>query len=48
MIRLLDPVPSIKVKLGLVVVGSVAVTVVALLLGTRAGLPGRVTVPVGR
>ncbi|HVM27236.1 MAG TPA: ATP-binding protein [Mycobacteriales bacterium] len=47
MIRLLDPVPSIKVKLGLVVVGSVAVTVAAVVLGTGAGLPGRVTVPLG-
>jgi two-component system sensor histidine kinase BaeS len=45
--RLLDPVPSIKAKLGLVVVGSVGVTVTAVLLGTRAGLPGRVTVPLG-
>jgi signal transduction histidine kinase len=46
-IRLLDPVPSIKVKLGLVVVGSVAVTLAAVLLGMRAGLPGRVTAPLG-
>ena len=43
--RLLDPVPSIKVKLGLVVVGSVTVTVAALALGIQAGLRGRVTVP---
>jgi two-component system sensor histidine kinase BaeS len=45
--RLLDPVPSIKAKLGLVVVGSVAVTLAAVLLGTRAGLELSATVPLG-
>lgn len=47
MIRLLDPVPSIKVKLGLVVVGSTAVTVGAVALGLRAGLAPYWTVPLG-
>ena len=38
--RPLDFVRSLKLKLGLVIVAAVAVTVVALRLGDRAGLPG--------
>jgi signal transduction histidine kinase len=38
--RPLDPLTSIKAKLGLVIVAAVLVTVVTLSLGFRAGLPG--------
>ena len=44
--RPLDPLWSIKVKLGAVIVGAVTVTVVALFSGFRAGLHPVVTVPV--
>mgnify|MGYP006176466081 CR=1 FL=1 len=38
--RPLDPLTSIKAKLGLVIVAAVLVTVITLSLGFRAGLPG--------
>ena len=37
--RPLDPLPSIKTKLGVVIVACVAVTIVVVALGVRAGLP---------
>jgi signal transduction histidine kinase len=37
--RPLDPLSSIKIKLGVVIVAAVAVTVAAIALGVRAGLP---------
>ena len=37
--RPLDPLSSIKIKLGVVIVAAVGVTVVAIALGVRAGLP---------
>ena len=43
--RPLDPLSSIKVKLGAVIVGTVAVTVVAVFAGFWAGLLPRVTIP---
>jgi signal transduction histidine kinase len=46
-IRPLDRVPSIKVKLGLAVAGSLSVTLVAVVLGLQAGLRPRYTVPLG-
>ncbi|MDQ3758114.1 MAG: ATP-binding protein [Actinomycetota bacterium] len=44
--RPLDPLSSIKVKLGVVVVGTVAVTVVAIFAGLWAGLLPRYTIPI--
>jgi len=45
-VRPLDPLWSIKVKLGAVIVAAVTVTVVALFAGFRAGVHPMVTVPV--
>lgn len=41
--RPLDPLSSIKIKLGVVIVAAVGVTVVAIALGVRAGLPNWVS-----
>jgi signal transduction histidine kinase len=46
-IRPLDWVPSIKLKLGLAVVLSLSVTLVAVVIGTKSGLRPRYTVPLG-
>jgi signal transduction histidine kinase len=45
--RPLDRVPSIKVKLGLAIVGSLTVTLIGVVVGLRAGLRPRWTVPLG-
>src|SRR3954452_23280087 len=45
--RPLDRVPSIKLKLGIAVAASLSVTLVAVVLGTNAGLRPRYSVPIG-
>ncbi|MDQ1619053.1 MAG: hypothetical protein QOE19_1622 [Actinomycetota bacterium] len=47
MIRPLDRVPSIKVKLGLAVVLSLSVTLVGAVVGIKSGLRPRYTLPLG-
>lgn len=45
MMRPLDPLRSVKLKLGAVIVATVAVTVVAIIAGARAGIATHFTVP---